>query len=460
MPQLPGFLGGTYRSRIHSLRRARTVNLIPTLDEGRPEPIKAVGGFVRSPGLAAFASGLDGAVRGMHVVAGRLFAVAGKKLYEISNKGVATERGDLMADARRAWFADNSNSQLFIQNGSHGYVLALSDNTLTLVTLDTFHDVYAGCVFRDGYIVRAVPGSNQWQFSNLNAAHEWEGINARSRTTDTLQGIGITGTNIWLFGTEFTEARYNNPASSSVWDPIPHGLMAVGLVAPESLASLGQVPYWLGRSDGGLIACRASSDSSFERISTNALEAEWESYAKVDDAWGYAYTAKGGSFYILSFPTAKATFVYDARTGLWHEEGQLYSGGKYEHVEGRCHAYAHGKHLVGSRRTGAIYEIAPDSDTFTGSDPVRWMRLVPASLSAGRRVYHDRLAVECDNPKAHPIDLRYSNDDGQTWTPQRAGTLDEHRVWRRLGQARRGRLYEFSGKTNVRLTRAFINESQ
>ena len=376
--RLPGFLGDSYGSRIHSLKRSRTVNLIPTLDESHGEKIKAVGGFIRTPGLSEFTTGLDGAVRGLHSVGDRGFAIAGTKLYELTAAGVATERGTVMADTRRAYMADNSNAQLFIQNGTHGYVLTLATNQLTVVTNATFEDVYGGCVFRDGYIVRVLEGSNRWQYSALNNAASWQGLNGRSRTTDALRGISIAGTNLWLFGSAFTEARYNSGATS-VWSAVPGGLMGVGLLAPESLAMLGQIPYWLGISDGGIVACRATGGEGFERISTNALESAWTEYgADAASAWGYAYGDRGGGFYVLSFPDRNTTFVYDSRTGFWHEEGQLYVAATgYQHVEGRCHMYFGNKHLVGSRRTGTIYALDAGSDTLTGADPVRWLRRCP-----------------------------------------------------------------------------------
>ncbi len=459
-----GFLGGTYRSQIHSLKRQRTVNLVPTIDESSRSEVESVGGFVRTPGLTSFATGLGAAVRGLHVAGSRLFAVAGTTLWEIDSSGTVTSRGPVQTDTKRAYLADNANGELFVQSGTIGYCFNLSTNALTVVTDNQFESGYGPAVYRDGYIVRVLEGQNRWQFTALNTAADWQGLNARSRTNDTLQGIAITGTVLWLFGTEYTEARYNS-GSTSVWDPVPHGLMGVGLEAPESLASIGQVPYWLGRTvDGGLMVCRASGDSSFERVSTNALEAEWTTYgADARKAWAYAYTDAGAAFYVLSFPASgqQATFVYDARTGFWHEEGQSWTaGGGYEHVEGRCHAFFAGKHLVGSRQGGTVYEIDHDSDTLVGTDPVRWMRMVPAVQAQNRRVFHDRVALELDEPGAHPVTLRYSDDHGVTWSsPLQGAPLqggDEFRQWKRLGRSRAGRLYEFSGETDVRLANAYL----
>ena len=460
MPPLAGFLGGTYRSRVHSLKLSRTVNLIPTLDESRmQDAIKAVGGFVRTPGLASFATGLGGPVRGMHVVDGRLFAVAGTTLWELDSAGMPTDRGTVVSDTRRAYLADNANGQLFVQVGATGYVLTLATHTLTVVTATAFQGAYGPCVFRDGYIVRVLADDNLWQYSHLNDASAWHGLNARSRTNDPLRGIAVTGTNIWLLGSEVTEARYN-AGTSSVWAAVPHGLMGVGLEAAESLAMLGQIPYWLGRSAGGLMVCRGSGDATFERISTNALEDEWSSYAAADiaGATAYAYADSGAAFYVVSFGgAAHATFVYDARTGFWHEEGQFYASSGYQHVEGQCHAWFGGQHLLGSRRTGDVFAVDAASDTLTGSDTVRWMRLVPSQMAAHRRVFHRRVSLEMDNPASNPVSLRWSDDNGVAWSAGRSGVMDGHLAWKRLGQSRTGRLYEFSGSTHVRLTQAYLD---
>ena len=35
----------------------------------------------------------------------------------------------------------------------------------------------------------------------------------------------------------------------------------------------------------------------------------------------YAYQEQGHTFYVLNFPTAGATWVWDVTTDVWHERG-------------------------------------------------------------------------------------------------------------------------------------------
>ena len=71
------------------------------------------------------------------------------------------------------------------------------------------------------------------------------------------------------------------------------------------------------------------------------------------DAEAYTYTEDGHYFWVISFPTADATWVYDVTTKLWHERAWL-SGGTLHRHRSRGHAYVFGKHLVGDWETGTI----------------------------------------------------------------------------------------------------------
>ena len=42
-------------------------------------------------------------------------------------------------------------------------------------------------------------------------------------------------------------------------------------------------------------------------------------YPMLSDAFGYCYSDGGHTFYVLTFPSGNATWVYDATTAMWHE---------------------------------------------------------------------------------------------------------------------------------------------
>jgi hypothetical protein len=58
-----------------------------------------------------------------------------------------------------------------------------------------------------------------------------------------------------------------------------------------------------------------------QRISTAAIEKAWGAYSTVWDAVAYSCIMDGHEFWAISFPTANATWVYDATLGEWHQRG-------------------------------------------------------------------------------------------------------------------------------------------
>ena len=58
-----------------------------------------------------------------------------------------------------------------------------------------------------------------------------------------------------------------------------------------------------------------------QRISTGAIEKAWGAYATVADAVSYSVIMDGHEFWVINFPTANATWVYDATLGEWHQRG-------------------------------------------------------------------------------------------------------------------------------------------
>jgi hypothetical protein len=79
----------------------------------------------------------------------------------------------------------------------------------------------------------------------------------------------------------------------------------------------------------------------------------------VADAVGYSYSDQGHGFWVLYFPTADKTWVFDVATQTWHERGFWNAPiAKYNAHRSWNHQYAFGKHLVGDWKTGNVYEMS------------------------------------------------------------------------------------------------------
>jgi hypothetical protein len=115
-----------------------------------------------------------------------------------------------------------------------------------------------------------------------------------------------------------------------------------------------------------------------------------------DDAIGYCYEQEGHFFYVLNFPTANKTLVYDQASGLWHER-QTYN--ETTNIGGRdraiCHTYAFGKHIVGDFKNGNLYEL--DLNTYTDDGAlIQGIRAMPHAHDNMDRIYYYEFEVDME----------------------------------------------------------------
>ena len=141
------------------------------------------------------------------------------------------------------------------------------------------------------------------------------------------------------------------------FQPIGEALMEHGVYAPWSVASLDNTLFWLESSANGSLQVMRLSGYSPQRISSYSAEIFFNRAQGMDQCIGWTYTEAGHAFYHLYAPQMQTSWVYDVATGLWCERSQ-WSPTLRRHFPhlGRCHAYAFGRHLVGDRQSGTIYE--------------------------------------------------------------------------------------------------------
>jgi hypothetical protein len=117
----------------------------------------------------------------------------------------------------------------------------------------------------------------------------------------------------------------------------------------------GQLIFWLALDERGTAIAKRANGYTGQRVSTHATEFAWQQYATVSDAVAYTYQENGHSFWVIRFPTAKATWVYDISTGYWHQRG-FWQGGQFTADRSTSHMFFNGQHLVGDWATGNIYQ--------------------------------------------------------------------------------------------------------
>jgi len=455
MARYPGFIGPSYTLPDKLAAYDQVVNWYPVKVESGTGPAEYV--YEPAPGFDEYVELPEAPYRGAFTINGATFAVGGENLYEVTSINTAI---------LRATGLSNLNNQLvsFASNGDAGHQIAMSSdstlycfdvltNTLTAIADQASSDV----VYQDGFFVSLDPNTSTIYQSEIVNGLVYDEAAQRNDTPDKWVKMLARPKEIWLFGSASTSVYYNAAASDSsaaagfVFIPNPSVAIPYGTAAPESPALVNGSPAWLAHD----LSVRYGNGYTAQRISTHAVEYAIRSYSTVLDAEGStSYDEQGHQFYVLSFPTAGATWVFDLTSGLWHER----TGSDGGAIDVWGHTYAFGKHLVGDRVSGMIYEMSQAFATHTdGVSGLRRVRRAPHLVKELKRATYSWFQLHMEvglglssGQGSDPLAmLRWSNDGGQTWSnvlnasAGPIGAYAQRVAWRRLGSAR-DRVFEVS----------------
>jgi hypothetical protein len=274
----------------------------------------------------------------------------------------------------------------------------------------------------------------------------------KDSSTDNLVTLMEQNRELWLIGERTTEVWFNNGGTNFAFERIPGVGPQIGCAAVDSIARCGQQLAWLGRNEQGQNVVVISSQYSWERISTHAIEHQISQYPLVSDAIGYGYEEEGHLFYMLTFPTADATWCYDFSSGFWHQRASYDpNAGVFHRHRSNCFMDFSDVRMVGDYQTGQMHQMSRKYFTDAGN-PLRCVRRTPHLWvkDSRERLFFSQLQIEFtpgvglqvgqgSNPQ---VMLRWSNDGGFTWSSEywvtigKAGETKNRAIWRALGRAR------------------------
>lgn len=498
-------LGSSYVARSVNAADARMVNLFP---EVVPEAGKEPAYLQRAPGLRLLATVGAGPIRGMWVLNGALYVVSGNTLYLVNTKYNATALG-FVAGKGPVSMADNG-ALLFVAAGGPSYTYNTLINEFKKINDGNFPG--AGSVaYLDGYFVYTEPGSQRFYVvQSVSAAGyiyplQFDPLDVASAegSPDGLVALAVAHREAWLFGTNSVEVWYNQGGADFPLTRIQGAYNELGCAAPASVAKLDNSLFWLGADARGNGIVYRSNGYTGARVSTHAVEWQIQQYARIDDAIGYSYQQDGHAFYVLTFPSANATWVYDVATGAWHERASwdAVTGEWYRH-RSNAQVNFNNEIIVGDYENGNLYAF--DLNVYADNgQPQRWLRswrALPTGQNNLKRTAHHALQLDCetgvgldgtpstdleailmatqineilmtedndniavyipDESQLSPqVMLRWSDDGGHTWSNEhwrsmgRIGRFGYRTIWRRLGMTTqiRDRVYEVSGTDPVKI---------
>ena len=476
--QFEGFVGPAYQAANPLQDNQVSINYF--VENDKEQAAKVGQTLLGSPGLSsAFGFG-SGQVRGMFAVPGgtSFLAVIGNTAYYTTAAGknfswaaqstlpVGTLKSSTGYVDMRCNGADGYGEVVAIVDGNNLYTYNLNTGVFTTSTDAAFLGSNRICEI-DGWFVFAEPNSRTFYTSPLY----WNGTNAsafngtyyalKDDAADNIVTMIENNRELWLIGEATTEIWYNAGGAYFPFSRLQGTMMQIGCAAVNSVSRYSEGLVWLGKSDRGNNQIIVTQGYQWEDIATPALAYALNQYAVVSDAIGYVYNEEGHEFYVLTLPNADVTWVYDFKTGYWHQRASYdMSTGLFHRCRANCVMNFQGSIFVGDVSNGNIYRQS--RQYFNDSvAPLVSVRRAPHLWDKENRkwIRHKRLQIEFGansttqgtNPQAM---LRWSNDGGQTWGNDHyqniglSGATRNRVMWRGLGLAR-DRVYELRVSDNV-----------
>ncbi len=431
-------------------------------DDPRKEAKSALGPADRgdltlypTPGLITQCQLAIAEVRGLHVLPGgaTLVAVAGSTVYSIDSNFISTVRGSLTTSTGQVKITDNGIDVYFC-DGPNRYAYVIATNVFSIKTDGGFTGGEI-CDEIDNFIVYNRPGTQQWGATDaLSPDSQALSFASKFGSSDNLVSLICDHREVWLLGEQTSEVWVDVGAFPFPFQIIPGTSMQHGCAAKYSISRLGNSFAFISQDTRGKSIAVQMDGYQMVRISTSAVENDLDDDI-ISDAIGFTYQIRGHEFYVLNFPTADKTWVYDGSTQKWHKWLRWEPETGYHRHRANCFAFFQGVGIVGDFQNGKLYSLEHAVYTEDGAQ-IRRLRRCPHLVNDFNRVYHNSLQLQFQpgvgldgiqqgtNPQAM---LRWSNDGGSTWSNEhwtsigQQGHYKNRAIWRRLGQAR-DRIYE------------------
>lgn len=461
-------LGGAYQARSFIAAAQRCINLYP---EKNPEGEDFPTTHYPTPGSTVLLTAPDKIWRCLYTSSdNRLFGVCGGSVYQIRSDMTLDKLGNISPLTTPCCMVDNGVQILLVDGTENGYTITLKTLAYAAVSNAAFYGSTRIAVV-DGYLLLNRPGTRQW-YITLFSDVDFDALDFASKigAPDLLVAVGVTRRNVFLFGEQTTEVWTNTGGAAFTFSRIPGAFIQFGCKAPYSLCEADGSLYWVSQSPQGECMVLRTENYDRARISTHAIEGELQKYERVDDAIGYVHQMDGHYWYVLTFPTASKTWVFDLATEQWHERAYLQENGTFTRHRSNCFAFWNGRHVVGDYEDGRLYELSLDVYNDAGNE-IRRIRSFPHMVDDGNRVTYRSFQadMEAGEPSSQEPDfspeirLRYSDTKGGSWSQHISTTIgfrgDYKAIarWFRLGQAR-DRIFEVSWSADVKtaLNGAFV----
>ena len=430
-------------------------------------------GLVGTPGLKDYYDpSYAYPVRGLQVMGDYLYDVIGNRVYQITTTPSGTQlTGTLSGIENPVFMIQDGTYLMIVEPGVAGYTWTTGGNVTAIS--DTDFPTPQGLAWQDGYFIVSEHGTGIFYISDSANPTSWPGdFTTAEASPDSILNLLSDHREVLCFGSQTIQPYYDSGNATFPFEAIMGAVLQEGLGAAHSVAAGDNTVFFLD-VHGRIMRI---SGHAAQPISSRAIEKEITGYSIFSDAIGYYYAHQGHGFYILTFPTGDATWVFDVSVQAWHKRRSypVHPDGTEGRWRGNCHAFFDNKHIIGDWQNGKLYEL--DFDTYTdNSQTIRRYFDFPAIGDGQTRIRHNKLKLDykagvgiTGSTPTVGVDpqtmLQWSDDGGKTWSNELTrsmGKIGEYYTevnFRRLGTSKR-RIYRniVSDPVEVVITGAHLN---
>lgn len=332
-------------------------------------------------------------------------------------------------------------------------------SSATLGNLSTL-PYFTGITYTAGRFYLIVRNSDSYYWSDIDDLTLIDALSFASAESAPDYNVAVSklSDEIWFFGRETVEPWYQTGQSDSPLQRSQGRRYEKGCAAENTIVAVDNTLMFVGNDH----LVYRSGDVPL-RISTHSIEAAIERCDDISEAVAYPIWFGGHSFYVLNIPGV-GTFAYDISTGTW---GEWTSYGLSNFIP-TCSVIVGDVIYLGSSVDGKVYVFAQGDEKDAG-ETVTFLASAFLPLPTGKMINFSLMlqgtrGLGVASGLARPVvQMRYSDDAGQTWSDWRAASLGMQgqysfkAIWRCLGQVNSpGRVFEFRTTDAVPIVYEFV----
>lgn len=443
------------------------INFYPAADSERKEIVHG------TPGLLSLCQLTDCTeVRGLYAYKNYLYAVARRGsqsiFWRIDPTGAPSELGTITTSFTGPVWITNNLSQILIVDGvvgGSGYVYTPATGLFTQITDLNFFGA-AACDYQDSFGLFIQPNSIYWFLSALQDFTTFDGSRySKEGTTDNIRGILSNQLEVILGGYEATEIWQdtggdNTSPATATFQRVPGGLIKYGWGSPKAGCIFDNTAAWL--TDKGQVV--RLSGYSPNIISTDMMgraingDGDTPGFSTYADAFTFSQVDREHTFFWLTFPTGDQTWVYDAKTKLFHKRSSYRDDGSgWGRHRANCYALLNGEHYVGDFSNGQVYKM---SSAYYDDDGQAFPSILTFQEQDGgqTRIFYPTIqllmdmGVGLESGLDPQVMLEKSNDGGKTWNSYGSRSMGK------IGEYTRRAYWTRQGSDYLRMYRIVVTD--